>query len=340
MLQPVPTERAPRPERSSTACIVIPTWDGWPLLERCLEALDLQLLQPRQIIVVDNGSSDGTAEKLAERWPSVHVVALPVNEGFAGGCNRGIQAARLDLDIVLLNNDTVPAPEWLLSLEKAAAEAADDVGVLSAKLMYPDGRLESTGDFLSSAGIPFQRGRGESDVGQYDDENEIFSACGGASLYRRRMLAQVGLLDEKYFAYYEDVDLCFRARLAGWRVHLVPSAVVTHSGGATSSGIRGFNRYHTARNLWFLLVKNVPGPLLPGLLFKAAAIQTSWLMGAIRHRQLRVSLQAHVDAVKALRSILEGRREVQAARVLTVKEVRALLPRRARDLKTTVFNGH
>jgi GT2 family glycosyltransferase len=323
--------------RGARLCVIVPTWDGWGVLERCLEALERQTLKPQQIIVVDNGSTDGTGAHVAARWPQVQVLELQGNFGFSGGCNRGIGAARPDLDVVLLNNDAQPTPGWLRALDDAAASSPSNVGALASKLIFPDGRLESTGDFLSASGLPFQRGRGELDHGQYDNLTDIFSACGGASLFRRQMLDDVGLLDERFFAYYEDVDLCFRARLAGWRVQLVPQAVVSHAGQATSARIRGFNRYHTARNLWFLLVKNVPGPLLPKLMARASLWHALWLLGALRHGQLRIALSGHVDAARAWRDVLGQRRSIQASRRVKVEDVRAWLPRRAQDLGVTSF---
>lgn len=318
------TSAASRPPVS----VVIPTWNGLERLRRCLEALDGQTRPADEVIVVDNGSADGTAAELASRWPQVRVVRLEQNQGFAGGCNRGIEAAAAGSDIVLLNNDARPRPDWLQLLVGARDTAEAGVGVLSSKLIREDGRLESTGDFVTTWGLPFQRGHGEPDLGQYDDDLDILAACGGASLFRRVLLADVGLLDERFFAYYEDVDLSIRARLAGWSVRLVPGAMVDHEGGGTSTAIPGFRRYHAARNLWFLLLKNVPGPLLPMILPRVAAVQAYWLLGAARHGQLGVALRGHIDAARQLPEILAARRQIQESSRTSSQELRRLLPRR------------
>jgi hypothetical protein len=316
----------------AAVCIVIPTWNGATMLRRCLQALDEQTWRPQQVIVVDNGSIDGTAEMVATTWPDVEVLALPANEGFAGGCNRGVAAAGAGLDVVLLNNDATPHPPWLEVLARANDEAAAAVGVLSAKIVSASGTIDSAGDFLTSWGMPFQRGHGEPDDGRYDVPGPIFSACGGASLYRRRMLDDVGVLDETFFAYYEDVDLCFRARLAGWDVVYVPEAVVSHVGGGTSSRVTGFRRYHATRNLWFLLLKNTPTPMLPLMLTRTAAVQCAWLLGAVRHGELGTALRAHQDAARQLGAVLSARRSVQRRRVVPSGVVRSWLPRRRRDV--------
>ena len=313
-------------------CVVIPTWNGWDMLEHCLIALDRQTVHPAQVVVVDNGSGDGTGSKVRDRWPRVQVVDLPENEGFAGGCNRGIEAAARDLDIVLLNNDARPDPTWLEELVRAGDAAPARVGVLSAKMIGSNGLIDSTGDYLTSWGMAFQRGHGELDEGQYDRSTDIFSACGGASLFRRTLLEQVGTFDESFFAYYEDVDLCFRARLAGWDVQLVPGATVVHEGGGTSGRVLGFRRYHASRNVWFLLVKNVPTPLLPGLLLRTALVQAWWLLAAARHRQLGTALRAHRDALRRVPELLRARRVVQARRAVAVSEVARWLPRRRSDV--------
>jgi GT2 family glycosyltransferase len=307
---------------------VIPTWNGYDMLEECLGALDHQTLRPSQTIVVDNGSTDGTVERLRVRWPDVEVIALPTNQGFAAGCNRGIDAADPTLDIVLLNNDARPEPTWLAHLQQAARDASPAVGVLSAKLIGTDGLIDSSGDFLTTWGMPFQRGHGEPDEGQYDEHTEVFSACGGASLYRRAMLQELGAFDEAYFAYYEDVDLSFRARLAGWDIRLVPAAIVIHQGGGTSGRIHGFRRYHATRNIWYLIVKNVPAPMLPGFVLRTLIVQSWYLIAAARHRQLGIAMSAHRDAFRAIPRVWAMRAHIQASRQVPLSLVRTWFPRR------------
>jgi GT2 family glycosyltransferase len=266
------------------AAIVIPNWNGIDLLAECLDSLRAQTLAAK-IILVDNGSVDGSVELVREHYPEVQLIALDYNSGFTGGCNRGIEAA-LEQDVeyvALLNNDAVADAQWLERLV-AAAEAHPEAGAVGAKILTQDGkRLDSTGDVYSIWGFPFPRGRDEADKGQYDapDLQEVMAVSGGASLFRTAMLRQIGLFDQRYFAYYEDQDLCFRAQLAGWKVRYEPAAVVRHYVGGSSTRMDEYNksgstelaakdhtvasgqpsnfaRYHTVKNFVYLYTKNMP----------------------------------------------------------------------------------
>src|SRR5438309_4355976 len=166
-----PSAEQPGPDGRShptaRCTVVIPSWNGCDLLRDCLEALALQSVRPQEIIVVDNASSDGTGEYLHSAWPTVSVLELTSNHGFAAACNAGIRTAAKDNDIVLLNNDTIPRADWLEHLTTAATRADAGVGAFGSKLVRPDGTLDTTGDFISRWGIPFQRGHAETDSGQY-----------------------------------------------------------------------------------------------------------------------------------------------------------------------------
>jgi GT2 family glycosyltransferase len=263
--------------------VIIPNWNGRDLIQKCLQALARQT-QPHRVIVVDNGSVDGSDMLVEQEFPQVELKRFPDNAGFAGGVNRGIRPAlKAGADyIALLNNDAVPEPDWLKRLVQAV-EADPRAGIVTSKITAQGGRaLDSTGDFYSIWGLPFPRGRGEADAGQYDgsDLRDVFAASGGASLYRAQMLREIGLFDERFFAYYEDVDLSFRARLAGWKVLYEPRAVVCHAISGTSSRIKrngtalepdaavthkdtalpsAFTRFHTVKNYVYLYTKNMPG---------------------------------------------------------------------------------
>lgn len=317
----------------TTVSVVIPTWDGRAMLERCLAALDAQTRPADEIVVVDNGSVDGTAETLATTWPDVIVVALPENLGFAAGCNAGLRRATADR-LVLLNNDAVPDPGWLAALLAADAAAGPRTAAVTSRLIGFDGLLQDTGDALTVWAKAVQRGSGEPDHGQYDTLAQVVSPCGGASLWRREALDEVGLLAEPFFAYFEDLDLGLRARLAGWEARYAPAAVVRHEVSATSGRIPGFRQYHSTRNLWWLVLRCVPGPLLPGVLARLLLVQLKGLAGATRRGQLRLTLRAHADAARGLRRVLAERREVQATRVLGDEQARRLLPRRVADVRT------
>lgn len=246
----------------SAPVVVIPNWNGEDGLKRCLDSLLRQSLRPR-VIVVDNGSTDGSL-KLLEKYSDIEVIMHERNLGFAGGVNAGFRRAMDDgaKYVAAFNNDAVADKDWLKHLA-AYLEKQAHAGIAAPKILTADGKkIDSTGDFFTVWGLPYPRGRGESDTDAYDGSTDIFAASGGASLYRVSMLEKIGLFDEDFFAYYEDVDLSFRAQLAGWEVAYVPGAVVRHEIGASSGRLRGFTTYQTLKNLPMLTYKNVPRPYL------------------------------------------------------------------------------
>jgi GT2 family glycosyltransferase len=243
--------------------VVIPNWNGADRLRACLDSLSAQT-QPHRVVVVDNGSHDQSVALIEREYPQTIIIRHKTNKGFAGGVNAGIRHA-LEHGakyIALLNNDAAADKDWLKHLT-GFLEKHDKAGIVTSKILEAGGQeLDSTGDLYTTWGLPYPRGRGELDEGQYDKSTWVFAASGGASLYRARMLEGIGLFDEDFFAYYEDVDISFRAQLAGWQVGYEPKAKVLHQIGATSASIKGFATYHTLKNLPLLLWKNTPWPLM------------------------------------------------------------------------------
>lgn len=243
-----------------TASIIIVNWNGRHWLEQCLPTLAAQSFRDFEVIVVDNGSTDGSAAWLAEAWPAVRVMALPENVGFAAGNNVGIRAA-VGRYVITLNNDTRVAPHWLAALVEAAE--APDVGMVASKMVqwqHPD-RLDSAGIEVDWAGVAWNRSWGEpaeTAVAPAD----IFGPCAGAALYRRDMLKGIGLFDDSFFIFYEDVDLAWRAQRAGWRCRFAPDALVYHWHSAAMNAIPDRKLFLLARNRFWCTLKNYP---LPGL---------------------------------------------------------------------------
>jgi len=330
--------------------VVIPNWNGADLIDECLAALQRQTLA-HDVIVVDNGSVDGSNLVVREKFPSVQLLEYPDNAGFAGGVNRGIRPAMEQGAeyVALLNNDAVADERWLERLVEAA-EADPRVGAVAAKILTMDGkRLDSTGDFYSVWGSPFSRGRGEEDRGQYDapEQREIFTASGGASLYRTEMFRQVGLFDERFFAYYEDTDIGFRGRLAGWKMVYEPSAVVRHHLGATSSRVNEhekigetplsapsvsgrvppspFARYHLVKNFVYVFTKNMPGRLYWKYLPRFLAGWAMMLALDLKRGMWASNVKASATALVNLPSILADRRRIQRGRTVTPGEIDRLL---------------
>lgn len=306
--------------------VVIPTWNGRDDLPACLESLRGQSV-PVEIVVVENGSTDGSVEMLRESYPEVTLLVQPVNLGFAGGVNVGLRYAlhRGHDFVALLNNDAIADPRWV---EHLVDEMTRDerVGMVASKFVTIDGsRLDSTGECYSIWGLPFPRGRGEEDLDAYDALTELFGASGGSTLYRADMLRDVGLFDEDFFAYFEDVDLSWRARLRGWRVVLAPAAVASHRIGATSGRIPGFTTYQTLKNLFWVVAKNVPRRYLATVVPRLALAYTLTFWRAVVHGNGVVAVKGVVVAVAKMPKKLGQRRAIQRGRRIDDETLRSLL---------------
>lgn len=262
---------------------MIPNWNGIVHLPACLDSLRAQTYPQLEVIVVDNGSTDGSQALVAERYPVVRLLALGRNLGLTGGNNAGFRAARGEI-LVSLNNDTEAVPDFVAALAAALAEHPE-AGMAAAKMRLFDRRriLHSAGDGYRVDGIPFSRGVWQPDEGQFDEPGWVFGGCGGAVAYRRAMLDAVGLFDESFFMYCEDVDLNWRAQLAGWRCWYTPEAVVYHKLSATGGG--ALASFYTGRNTLWVIAKDYPGDLL----------RRHW------PRVLRAQWQVTRDALKAWR---------------------------------------
>ena len=268
--------------------VIIPNWNGERALPACLDSLVAQT-QPATIIVVDNGSSDGSVDLVRNKYPQVELVALPKNKGFTGGVNAGIKRF-IELGskyVALLNNDAVADKSWLKNLV-SFLEANPKAGIATSKILDQKGRhLDSTGDLYTIWGLPYPRGRGEVNTKEYDSDTWVFGASGAASIYRIKMLQEIGLFDEDFFAYYEDVDLSFRAQLAGWKIAYVPKALVYHQIGATSRRMQGFTTYQTIKNLPWLFWKNVPpGRIFLKIMPRFELAYTAFIVRAIMRGQI------------------------------------------------------
>lgn len=238
---------------------MILNFNGLRYLDRCLQALRTQEVEGGfEVLLVDNASSDGSAAHVREHHDWVNLVESSANLGFAGGNNLGFRHARGKY-VVLLNNDTRVRAGWLRALV-AAAESDSEVGAVGAKLMFmdPPGVIQNAGTLMLDDGSGGDRGFREVDTGQYEQREEVFGACGASALYRRETLRDVGELDETFFMYYEDTDLSWRMRLAGWKILYEPAAVVDHVHAGSSGEWSPFFTFHVDRNRLFMILKNAP----------------------------------------------------------------------------------
>lgn len=318
--------------------VVVPNWNGLKEIGKCLNAL-ADRTQPHTTIVVENGSTDGSVEFLEKNYPDIILLKNPRNLGFAGGVNTGIRYAlggNFDY-IALLNNDAVPDKDWLERLV-AFLDSNPKAGIVTSKIIDEHGQhLDSSGDIYTTWGLPFPRGRGESDIDKYDSETWVFGASGGASLYRAKMLEQIGLFDEDFFAYYEDLDISFRAQLAGWKVGYEPRAITRHKIGATSSRIKGFAAYQTIKNLPMLFWKNVPAVLLPMCFPRFFVAYSAFCLSALARGQIGPAVKGLAMATALLPKKLAQRYVVQKHRKVSAEYISSImiydLPPNARKLR-------
>lgn len=317
--------------------IVIPNFNGKDIIGKCLDSLLSQTL-PVHIIVVDNGSSDGSVEYLEQHYPQAELIKLPRNTGFTGGVNAGIKKATEDKAeyVLLFNSDAVADKNWAKELVEAAKDH-DDAGIVTCKFMRSDKKhIDSTGDFYTTWGLPFPRGRNTVDKGQYDKGEYVFGATGGASLYKPACLEDIGLFDKDFFLYFEDVDISFRAQLAGWKVYYQPKAIAYHEVGATSSKMGSIARRYSIQNFILTYTKNMPGYLYIKYypLFLTQLIRMK--LGAIRDHQLGAYIKGFFAAINLLPTAIKQRCHIQKNRKVKVSDVDKLLfhghPKKAKQL--------
>ena len=302
----------------SGVAVVIVNFNGERLLPECLAALAAQTLAPEEIVVADNGSSDGSLALLRAHHPAVRALELGRNHGFAGGANRGVRATSAPW-VCVLNSDAAPAPDWLAQLTSAPRD--ERTWALGSVLVSAaTGLIESAGDAYSPDGYAYKllRERPLHDLPALP--YPVFAAPGAAPVFRRRVFDLLGGYEERFFLYYEDVDLAFRAALAGHHALLVPAAHVTHRLGATTRSMARL-RFYVARNSMWCAVRCLPDP-------PVAALARRWLAELRVNRPRRhapAELAGRLAGLAGLPRALRERRAIQARRSATPAEVDALL---------------
>lgn len=309
--------------------IIVLNWNGLNDTLTCLDSLISQSYPYFQIILIDNGSRDDSVPRLTE-YVSRHANRIrfhknPVNLGFAGGVNTGIKLALEDnfTYIALINNDAVAERQWLAWLVDCIEPS--DVGIATGLLLHSDGKtIDSTGDWYSKWGLPFPRSRGENTVFA-PVSGYVFGASGGATLFKTRVFKDIGLFDEDFFAYYEDIDICFRTQLAGWKVKYVSEAIAYHKQGASSRKIAGFTIYQTFKNLPLVYIKNVPSSLLIKVGLRFWTAYTLIFMNAIVHGSGWPAIKGCVFFILLLPKKLRERRSIQKNRKMTTSYIESML---------------
>jgi GT2 family glycosyltransferase len=279
----------------------IATFNGRHLLERTLPSFLNQTLRPDRLIIVDDGSIDGTAEWLKQGWPEVELIRHSQNQGITASLNTCLSAG-LDVEFVgLFNNDVELAPTCLAELCSALRNDPSAAASGPKMLNYYDRAvLDGAGDIYCWLGTAHRRGQGDADRGQYDRPEQIFGVCGGAAVYRASALHELGLFDEDLYAYYEDVDWALRANLAGYHCIYQPQAVVYHMGGATGGyGLNRSSAYYCWRNTIWLALKNWR---------RSDLLRHGWLLVIGQVGNLVVAVKTHMVGVllRAWRDALTG----------------------------------
>lgn len=257
--------------------VVIPNYNGKTLLENCIKTLEQQTLRDFKLLVIDNGSTDGSTELTSEIL-DMEIVELGENTGFCKAVNLGIKKTKTPY-VILLNNDTEAEPHFVEELLKGIKQSEN---IFSGSAMMLDFKkrniIDNAGDYYVPLGWARARGKGKQ-ASFYEKEVDIFSSCGGAAIYRMELLQKTGLFDERHFAYLEDVDLGYRAKIMGYRNRYLPAAKVYHVGSATT-GTRYNEKkvFLAARNTMFVIYKNMPlGQWIINLPFLVLGVLIKWL---------------------------------------------------------------
>lgn len=244
------------------ASVIIPNWNGKELLEDCLKSLQNQTSNNFEVILVDNNSTDNSISFVTENFPQVKIIRLNKNYGFARAINEGVKASSAEY-VILLNNDTSVDKNWIKSLVECADKYKEIISVNSKLLNFYNRKIiDGVGILINEVGQARSIGWNEKDLGQYEKEEYIFGATGGASLFKRKEFLKLGGFNENYFMYSEEVDFAFRAQFAGFKSLYCPKALVFHKHKATSKKLPNHIEYWQFRNMTMTIIKDFPSFLL------------------------------------------------------------------------------
>lgn len=303
--------------------VLLVTWNNSTHLAKCLDCLTAQTVKGFEIIIVDNGSSDGFIDKLENRWPelNLHILYLDSNLGFAVANNIGARLAHGKY-LALLNADAFPKPDWLEQLLKATGDNPDFTFFASRQIQANTPKLlDGTGDAYHVSGLAWRQNYNHSVDENGAQPSEVFSACAAASFYLRDDFLKIDGFDEDFFSYFEDVDLSFRLRLAGGRCLYVPQAVVYHVGSASTGIDSDFSIYYGYRNLVWTFFKDMPTFLfwlyLPRHILMIVYKSAVFLI----KRKRGIILKSQIDAFYALPTVLRKRKKIQQSRKVSSREI-------------------
>jgi len=312
--------------------VIIPNWNGIDFLPHCLNSLRYQTFKEFEIIVVDNGSTDGSVDFLSRNYSDVNLVKLKTNTGFSRAINEGIRVAKGDY-CLLLNNDVEADPYLIENLHGVAKNKGANFYACRMMNFYNRDIIDGAGDGYTREGKAFRIGWGEKYENKFDKIKRVFGACAGASFYRRELFDEVGLFDLDFFAYHEDTDWNFRANLMGFKCFYIPSAVVFHVGSATTgSFINEFTVFYNVRNMINVIIKNIPTPLLLKLLPKIlwGQIKTFIRVSFIEGYPITY-MKGIFSVVKLSPKTLRKRRKIQQSKKISNHELEELIRSSEKD---------
>lgn len=311
--------------------VIVLNWNGSDDAIECIESLTKQTLKPT-IIIVDNNSSDNSVS-VFEKYISTHkkesivLIKNPDNLGFAGGINTGlVYAHKQGFECIgVLNPDAIADKKWCRALVDELS-SQPKCGIATGILQRRDGKtLDTTGDFYTTWGLPGPRNRDEPIKNAPSKPGEVFGATGGGAVYRAAIFDDIDMFDEDFFMYYEDVDLSFRAQLAGWKVRFTPEAIAYHKVGTSSKKVPGLAVYNTFKNLPLVFIKNVPGKLFwyIGLHF----FLTYWLIfaSAVRHGNGWPAFKGMLASIIRKPAAYKKRLNIQKNRKASVNYIRGII---------------
>ena len=311
--------------------VIIPNFNGAPVLESCFKALARQSLAGFEVVLVDNGSADGSVDMARKLWPEIRIILLGQNRGFAAAVNAGLKAVNSEY-AALLNNDVQPEPGWLLELKKTLAYHPRAFAAGPKLLLDPQrDRINVVGIKLKKYAESASIGAGQPDQGRFERPGRVFGVSAGAALYRREVFEDVGYFDEDYFAYLEDVDLSFRARLLGYDFRYAPRARAYHLKGWTTRRrmSSAFEIYHASRNMMFYQTINIPAGTWRARRGRIAARRLElFVRHCIQHAhkgEARPYLAGQLDFLKQRQAVLAKRRIVQSRKRVPDEAITAWL---------------
>lgn len=306
--------------RAPLISVIIVNYNSGPHLKRCLKTLAAQTYRRFEAIIMDNASQDDSVRQAALPDARFRLVPLDGNLGFAAANNLGAKQAGGEW-LATLNPDAFPEPDWLAALVEASQRHPEAVMFGSTLISAEDGRiLDGAGDAYMFLGVGWRGDRGKPLTHDLP-EGEVFAPCAAAALYRTKDFLQLGGFDERFFCFFEDVDLAFRLRLAGGHCVQAPKAVVRHVGGAAAGERSYFAKYHGARNRPWSFVKNMPSPFFWFFLPLHLAMTGAVLLKAAEEGCLRPVGRGVWDAIAGLRPVLQDRRRIQGGRKASLGKI-------------------